>query len=61
MSISAERINAALRRYRAAEDAGDTTAAAQAREELRQRVRDAYEPCDVEAGMCGVAGWVAPW
>jgi ribosomal protein S20 len=56
-----ERIDTALRTYRAAVDAGDAAAAATAYERLRAAVKSAYEPCDVIAGDAGVAGWVAPW
>ena len=61
MTKAAERIDTALRTYRAAVDAGDATAAATAYERLRAAVKSAYEPCDVIAGDAGVAGWVAPW
>ncbi len=75
MTKAAERIDTALRTYRAAVDAGDATAAATAYERLQHAVSAAYqgarvatiaarqdhEPCDRIAGDAGVAGWVAPW
>ncbi len=75
MTKAAERIDTALRTYRAAVDAGDEPGRIAAQEQLRVAVSAAYrgaraatiasrqdhEPCDRIAGDAGVAGWVAPW